>query len=358
MSEKKYGSDSKSALEAKFEAQKIAFAPIMFQAARALRELGILEEVSRSGSGGVSADTVAARLNLPSYGVEVLLDAGLSIGVIRMDNGMYILTKTGFFLLTDTLTRVNMDFVNDVCYRPMFHLEDSVKTGRPEGLKVFGEWETIYQALSELPSKVRTSWFNFDHYYSDILFPEAMPIIFRNHPRKILDVGGNTGKFAMHCMAYDPRVQVTILDLEGQLKEAYENIGNNGFSHRIDGIAMDLLDHDKPFPSGYDAIWMSQFLDCFSKEDILELLKRSVTALDKASFLYIVETFWDRQKYEASAYSLNATSLYFTCIANGCSRMYHSADMLSLIDQAGLKVVEEFTPVGISHTILQCAKKL
>jgi len=36
------GSDKKSALQAKFDAQKIAFAPIMFQAAKALRDLGIL----------------------------------------------------------------------------------------------------------------------------------------------------------------------------------------------------------------------------------------------------------------------------------------------------------------------------
>ena len=38
-----YGSDKKSAVQAKHDAQKIAFAPIMFQAAKALRDLGILK---------------------------------------------------------------------------------------------------------------------------------------------------------------------------------------------------------------------------------------------------------------------------------------------------------------------------
>ena len=37
-----YGDDNKSALDAKSDAQKIAFAPIMFQAAKALRDLRIL----------------------------------------------------------------------------------------------------------------------------------------------------------------------------------------------------------------------------------------------------------------------------------------------------------------------------
>ena len=37
-----YGSDKKSALQAMYDAQKIAFAPIMFQAAKSLRDLDIL----------------------------------------------------------------------------------------------------------------------------------------------------------------------------------------------------------------------------------------------------------------------------------------------------------------------------
>jgi lipopolysaccharide assembly outer membrane protein LptD (OstA) len=38
-----YGSDKKHAVDALFDAQKLAFAPIMFQAAKSLRDLGILE---------------------------------------------------------------------------------------------------------------------------------------------------------------------------------------------------------------------------------------------------------------------------------------------------------------------------
>ena len=77
---------------------------------------------------------------------------------------------------------------------------------------------------------------------------------------------------------------------------------------------------------------MSQFLDCFSQEEILGLLKRSYDALDKNGVLYILETYWDKQEFEASTYSLHATSLYFTAIANGNSQMYHSDDMAKLIE--------------------------
>ena len=79
-----------------------------------------------------------------------------------------------------------MDFVHDVNYLGMFKLQDAIKKGKPEGLKVFGEWDTIYEGLSELPEKVNESWFSFDHYYSDYAFPELMPIIFENFLEKFL----------------------------------------------------------------------------------------------------------------------------------------------------------------------------
>lgn len=351
-----FGSDSKRAVQAKFDAQKIAFAPIMFQAALAMRNLGILKLIKDTPEGLTQAE-VSARLRLPLYGVKVLLEAALSLELAYVKEDRFMLTKTGWFIECDELTRVNMDFTNDVNYLGMFSLTESVKTGKPTGLKVFGDWPTVYEALSELPPHVQKSWFGFDHYYSDYAFPELMPVVFRNHPAHILDVGGNTGKFAIKCAAYHEDVRVTILDLPGQLAKAQENIAQAGLADRISMFPINLLDHSRPYPKGADIIWMSQFLDCFSQEDILGLLRRSADALDDNGALYILETYWDQQPYEASTYSLHATSLYFTNIANGCSQMYHSDDMRKLVDKAGLVLAEEMGQIGVSHTLFVCRKQ-
>jgi hypothetical protein len=351
-----FGNDKKRAVQAKFDAQKIAFGPIMFQAALALRNLGILELVKDSET-GLRMEEVSEKLKLPVYGVKVLLEAGLSLEIVRVEDDRFYLTKTGWFILCDELTRVNMDFTNDVNYLGMFSLTESIKTGKPTGLKVFGNWPTVYEGLSQLPPHVQKSWFGFDHFYSDYAFPELMPVVFKNNPGRILDIGGNTGKFALQCVRYNKNVRVTILDLPGQLAKAKENIKNEGFSDRVDMFAINLLDHSKPFPKDPDIIWMSQFLDCFSQEDISGLLKRSADAMNGNSALYILETYWDQQKYEASTYSLHATSLYFTNIANGCSQMYHSDDMRNLIANSGLVLAEEILNVGVSHTLFICKKK-
>ncbi|MCK5765825.1 MAG: methyltransferase domain-containing protein [Bacteroidales bacterium] len=351
-----YGDDNKSALQAKSDAQKIAFAPIMFQAAKALRDFRILSYLRKNKEGG-TLEEIANHAGISEYGTLVLLEAGLSMEMVMVKDDKYYLTKTGYFLNVDQLTRVNLDFTHDVNYKGFFHLQEAITEGSPAGLnKEFGPWPTVYEALAELPEKFRESWFAFDHYYSDTSFPQVMPVIFRNKPKRILDVGGNTGKFAIKCAEYNESVLVSILDLPGQLKDAEKNIRENGFEDRIKGAPINLLDFSIPYPKGYDVIWMSQFLDCFSENEIVSLVSNARDAMNDDAELFIMETLWDKQRFDASTYSLHATSLYFTCIANGNSRMYHSEDMYRLVEKAGLRVVEMIEDVGVSHTILICKK--
>ncbi len=355
---RKFGSDNKSALQAKFDAQKIAFAPLMFQAAKALRDFGILEILKKHKKKGIKIKEIAHLVNLSEYAVTVLLEAGLSLEMVILVDDNYVLTKTGFFILSDPLTNVNMNFVNDINYQGAYYLNDALKNGKPEGLhKVFGNWDTIYEALADLPEKERTSWFQFDHYYSNIAFDEVLPIIFSKKPSRVLDLGGNTGKFAMACAAYDTDVKVAILDLPGQLDNAKQNIIENGYEDRIAMIPINFLDKKESFPKGFDIIWMSQFLDCFSEGEIITILQRAKAGMNENTEMYIMETFWDDQKYPASTYSLHATSLYFTCMANGNSRMYHSDDMRKLVDEAGLYVKKEYNNLGVSHTLFKCKRK-
>jgi ubiquinone/menaquinone biosynthesis C-methylase UbiE len=348
-----FESDSSTALEAKEKAQWIAFAPVVFQATRVLRDSGILKAVEEHRE-GVTLEEIQHKVSLPAYGVRVLVEAALGIGLMIVAEGKYRLTKTAWFIMHDKLTEVNLDFVQDVCYKGLFNLEESIQHQKPEGLNVFGNWPTIYEGLSKLPPQVQKSWFAFDHYYSDVSFPESLPHVFRNKHAKLLDIGGNTGKWALQCFAYDPQVTVTIMDLPGQVNMAKAEIERQGFSDRIRFHECNILDESQSFPKGFDAIWMSQFLDCFSDDEITSILKRCRAALAPGGSVYILEPFWDRQRFRAAAFSLQQTSLYFTAMANGNSQMYHSENFIRFINAAGLNVIAQQDNIGVSHTLLTC----
>lgn len=344
----------RTALEAQALAQWIAFAPFVFQAARILRDSGLLAALEKSAPTGLTLAEARAKLGGTEYAARVLLEAGLGIGLVRLQDGRYLATKTAYFLLHDALTRANMDFTQDVNYLGLFHLEEALKTGKPAGLKVFGQWPTIYEALAHLPEPVRKSWFAFDHYYSDAAFPAVLPHVFRQPPRRLLDIGGNTGKWALHCLRHDPQVHVTIMDLPGQLRMAEKTLRDAGFGARTAFHEGNLLDPASALPAGFDVVWMSQFLDCFGEDEIVSILTRARGALGAGGKIYILEPFWDRQRLAAGAFSLQMTSLYFTALANGNSRMYETGAFFALVQRAGLRVAEQVDNLGIGHTLLAC----
>ena len=107
-----------SAYEAMYEAQKIAYAPVIFQVVRSLRELGVLKLLEQSGKAGMDAAAISESLELTQYGVETLLESGHSCGVVdykkddntAYKNRIYFLTKVGYYILNDVMTTTNMDF--------------------------------------------------------------------------------------------------------------------------------------------------------------------------------------------------------------------------------------------------------
>jgi ubiquinone/menaquinone biosynthesis C-methylase UbiE len=348
--------DKISALDAKEKAQWISFAPVVFQASRVLRESGILAAVEANME-GLTLEQIVDRVKLPNYGVRVLAEAALGIGLLTFRDNKFFITKTASFLLHDSMTVANMYFVHDVCYNGMFYLDESIRNEKPEGLKVFGSWPTIYEALSQLPAQVQKSWFAFDHFYSDYAFPDVLPLVFANKPKTLLDIGGNTGKWAMECCQFDSDVKVTIMDLPGQVGMAKSQIEKRGFKERISFFETNILDENLPFPKNFDAIWMSQFLDCFSEDQIKSILRRCYQALSPDGRVYILEPFWNRQRFKASAFSLQQTSLYFTAMANGNSQMYHAENFIGYVREAGFEVAEQRDLIGVSHTLLECKRK-
>lgn len=343
-----------TALEARAKAQQLAFSPFMFQGIRVLVSTGLLDRIAAFGEGGVSSETLTRSTTLSTYAVELLLEVGTACEALVLSNGLYSCTKVGWFLARDALTRVNMSFAHSVCYKGLYHLEKALMTGKPAGLKELGDWTTVYEGVSQLSSEAKTDWLAFDHLYSDKAFDSALPLVMAHHPKNILDIGGNTGRFACMCAGQDPGIQLTICDLPGPLCEAKSTIDAANLGVRIALCATDLLDWKATLPKGHDAAWMSQFLCCFSKEEIVGILKRVRAAIVPGGMVFVLETFIDRQRHFAAEHALVATSLYFSAVANGNSRMYRSVEMISCIEAAGFKIVDEHDHLGYGHTLLCC----
>ena len=356
---KRYTKEQLNAVEAQRLAEYITWGPVIFEVARLLRKFKILECLNESKDGLTEAELVE-KTHCTPYAINVLVEGGLAAGILLVDSTTerFRLSKTGWFLLADENKAVNLDFVHDVNYRGLYHLEEALTEGRPAGLSTLGNWKTIYEGLSQLEPNVRQSWLAFDHYYSDNSFDKALPIVFERHPKRLLDIGGNTGKFALRCVEYDPEVRVTIADLPGQLSMMKDFVANKNGAERIDGYAIDQLDPRAVLPSvPWDAIWMSQFLVCFSEDEIYTILARVAAVMTPNTRLFIMDLFWNLQRSETAALCLTMTSVYFTAMANGNSKFYRSEVFERLIERAGMKVVKMHDQFGLGHNILEIVKE-
>jgi hypothetical protein len=356
MLNKKFSPERQSAFEARFEAQKIAFGPVVFQCVRYAWKRGMLQAIADAGDTGLSVEQLAAGGRWSAYVLKVVLETCLSAGVVYLDEGRYVLDKAGFVILTDPITQVNIDFNHDVCYQGLFQLEQTLDAEQPLGLKVFGDWPTLYQGLAQLPEPARTSWLAFDHLYSDTSFPAIMPDVFATAPRRLMDIGANTGKFTLAALAADAQVHMHLVDLPGQLAAADWALLDAGVRERATLHPVDLLDDGAALPAGMDLIWMSQFLSCFSEAAIASIFRRVAAALGPRGQVLVMDTFWDRQRYDIASYCLINTSPYFNNLASGNSKVYESADYIRLAQAAGLTLLTARDGIGYCHSLLRFAK--
>jgi hypothetical protein len=343
-----------SLLEAMHTAQTIAWGPLLFQAARVMRDRGILRALRCGAPEGMSIEHLALETNTSAYGVTVLLEAGLAARLIEKEGEKYRATRAGLLIERDEMARVNMNFVNDVCYRAAAHLDSAIEEGRATGLGELGPWSTVYEGLQELPDPAKKSWFEFDHYYSDDSFPLIMERVLGSSPTRIMDVGGNTGKFALQVLSRDPQVNITVVDLPVQIEKCRSSIDAAGFSGRTSFHPTSVLSLNAEYPRGHDLIWMSQFLCCFSEPEIVHILETAKRAMGETTRLLIMDHFWDCQKNDIASLCLQGTSLYFTVVANGNSRMYDRGTLVKCIERAGLQLVDEAHDIGWGHSILEC----
>jgi O-methyltransferase domain len=356
MLDKKFSPDKQHAFAARFEAQKIAFGPVVFHCVRYAWKRGILEQLARGGDGGYAVDELHTAGGWSVYALKVVLESCLSAGVVLLQDGRYVLDKAGYCLLSDQITQINFNFVHDVCYQGLMELERSLDQQVPLGLAHLGPWPTLYEGMAELPEPAKTSWFAFDHHYSDTSFPDVLPDVFATGPRRLMDIGANTGKFSRAALAYNADAELHLVDLPQQLAVAERTLIDAGTRERAHLHAINMLDASQQFPAGMDLIWMSQFLSCFSDSVIAGIFERASAALAPQGQVLVMDTFWDRQRYDIAAYCLINTSPYFTAMASGNSKIYESADYVRLAESAGLKLLTARDGIGYCHSLLRFAK--
>ena len=155
----------------------------------------------------------------------------------------------------------------------------------------------------------------------------------RGH-RRLLDVGGGTGAFAMAAVRRHPGLAATVLDLPAVEAPAREAIADAGLADRVDFAPGDFR---RGLPRGADVVTLVRVLYDHEDATAAALLAAARDALPPGGRIIVSEPM------SGGARPRRATDAYFAmyCLAMGTGRVRSPAEIARLLEAAGFERARE-----------------
>ncbi|CAG0928372.1 3-hydroxy-5-methyl-1-naphthoate 3-O-methyltransferase [Rhodocyclaceae bacterium] len=161
--------------------------------------------------------------------------------------------------------------------------------------------------------------------------PRIAPLIDLAGRRRLLDLGGGPGTWAIHFCRQNPGLEAVVYDLPTTRRFAEETIARFGLAERIAFTAGDFLDGD--LPQGFDVVWLSHILHAYGPDQCAVILKKAVAALEPGGLLLIQEFILDDVKSGPlfpALFSLNML------VGTPAGQSYAEGELCAMMTAAGL----------------------
>jgi len=238
-----------------------------------------------------NADTLAANQKLNPRAVRTVLSLLASLGLLVQRDGRYCITETTrHYLLADSpydwggLLSVWADRLpsHDQLVA-LLRGEQVVRPDtRPENRKPSDAWA---EGRVEAPMAQRIA--HFMHAHSATAAVGAARNGDWKSVRRMLDVGGGSGVFAISIAERHPHIHCTVMDLPTMCDAAREYIDRGGVNGRVDTVAVDMF--RQSWPRGYDALFFSNVFHDWSPATCLELARKAHAVLPSGGRIVLHE---------------------------------------------------------------------
>lgn len=318
----------------------------------AAEDLGVFEAIS-AAPGGITFEELRAKLGVSQRGLDALFVSLVTNGWVVQDQTTMKLTCQPHGGMSEE-TRISLRMYKEVLARQYYHLPESVKSGSAAGLrKVFGEYDSLYAARSEIPevSQAWDPWLKMMHPPEET---EAMLklVVDRSQSQplagrfRMLDWCGKLGNNSLHAVRLYPSLDATVLDAPSVASQAAAEIKAAGMAGQVDTLPADLKDPALELPAGrFDGVLMRQTINEWSPEELKRFLKLAHKAL-KAGGSIAIDMLSKRREgdYPMSAIQRGGVESYFLMVASD-TEFHHVEDVSAWLRETGFEVIE-FAPLS------------
>jgi len=270
-----------------------------------------------------TAADVAARCHLSPRGVCLLLDACVALGLLAKTGDRYANAPAAERALVpgapQDLTRA-IRYNRDV-YAAWGRLPELVRSGRPV--------ESPALHLGDDPERTRRFVLAM-HGRALGIGRSVVPLLDLAGCRRLLDLAGGPGTYAVLMAQANPELACTVLDLPPVVAVADELIAQAGITGRVRTLAGDY--HTTPFPDGQDAVTIFGALHQESPDAIRSILRRAAAALNPGGRIFILDLMTDATHTRPAFSALFALNMALTT-ENGW--VFSDRELCAWLDDAG-----------------------
>ena len=270
---------------------------------------------------------LAEELGVAERGLAMLLDALAAMQLLDKQGENYV--ATGF--AADFLDRNAPHYLGHIILHhhhlveSWSRLDEAIRQGGPVRKRVSHE-PTAAERESFLLGMFNLAMLNA---------PKVAAQVDLVGRRRLLDLGGGPGTYAIHFCQQNPQSQATIYDLPSTQPFAEAVLQRFAMSDRITFAAGDFL--AGTLPGGFDVAWLSHVLHGEGPGGCSKLLANACAALEPGGQLLVQEFILDKTPAAPlfpALFSLNML------LGTPQGQAYSEPELIALLEQAGLSQVE------------------
>ncbi len=309
-----------------------------FQESRAILSAIELDIFSALGD-GANASSVAARLATDPRATEMLLNALTAMGLLTKDNGIFRNTRTTARYLSAASP-------------------DNARESLMHTVNLWTRWTTLTDCVCSgtavLGSRLEDrdqDWTRAFIAAMDRNAAERAPLVVGAVPlagvRKMLDVGGGSGAYAIAFARAAGDLQAEILDLPEVLTLTGKYIENAGLSGRITTRPGDL--RTDSLGAGFDLVFVSAICHMLSPGENRDLIRRCYQALAPQGRIVVQDFILEPGKTSPKSGALFALNML---VGTQAGSSYSIDEYIAWLREAEFRNVKHIRLAGPSGLIL------
>lgn len=284
----------------------------------------------------LSVAEIAAEIGADKRGLELLLNGLSAMGLLVKEGPTYANTPESMTLLS----KKSLQYTGHILLHHHHildgwaQLHEAVLKGKPVKKRSYGEQierQSFLMGMFNLAMGIA---------------PSLVKQIDLSNRKRLLDLGGGPGTYAVHfCLEY-PSLTAVVYDRQTTEPFARDVAARFGVSDTVNFVGGDFT--TDPISGGpYDVAWLSHILHSSGPEMCQQIIDKTVAAMEPGGLLLVHEFILDNNKDApefAALFSMNML------INNGDGRSYSEGELYKMLHQAGLKNISRHPFQGPSDS--------